>query len=447
VSPSRLSARALPESLCVGAGILFLTLSSALGFAAGTAEPVTDGPGDYKGSYGSPDYVTRSLSLESRVGQKADLLAIARDPPPGLPPLPVPEENPLTREKIELGRKLFFDRRLSLNGTQSCAMCHIPEQGFTNNELATAVGLEGRDVGRNAPSLYNVGYKTRLFHDGRETTLEQQAWQPMVNPVERANPSIGWVLAKLGALEDYDGRFEAAFDSRDLNMNTVAEALASYQRTLLAAASPFDRWYYGGDAEAMSASAQRGFDLFTGRAGCSSCHLTGEDHALFTDQSRHNIGTGYERAMAPAPTPRPVTLAPGVFVTVNPEMVAMVSGPGAGNDLGRYEVTGDPDDRWRYQTPSLRNLALSAPYMHDGSLLTLDEVVAFYNRGGVPNPLLDARIRPLGLSAQEEADLVAFLEALTGDYRPLVLDAFAAPVGDAGSGHEGSSGSLPEESG
>lgn len=419
-----------------GATMPAAALMAALMTAPPGTHAVVDGPGDYKGDYDSPDYVTRSYSLEARVGKETDLLAWAYNPPLGLPPLPVPEGNPLTRKKIELGRKLFFDRRLSLNGTQSCAMCHVPEQGFTNNELATAVGLEGQIVGRNAPTLYNVGYKTRMFHDARESTLEQQAWQPMVNPVEMANPSIGWVIAKLRELKDYDSLFEAAFGDRDVTMNSVAEALASYQRTLLVANSPFDRWHFGDEEDALDASAKRGFELFTGRASCSSCHLIGEDYALFTDDGLHNTGTGYERAMGEAPGPRRVALAPGIFAEVSAENVAVVSNLGAGNDLGRYEVTGNVNDRWHYKTPTLRNVALTAPYMHDGSMLTLDDVVAFYNRGGVPNPLQDTRIRPLGLSAQDKADLLAFLESLTGDYRPLVLDAFAAPVGDVGSRYD-----------
>lgn len=411
-------------------------LAAALMAASPGTDAVVDGPGDYKGHYDSPDYVTRSYSLEARVGQETDLLARARNPPLGLPPLPVPEGNPLTREKIQLGRKLFFDRRLSLNGTQSCAMCHIPEQGFTNNELATAVGLEGQNVGRNAPTLYNVGYKTRLFHDARESTLEQQAWQPIVNPVEMANPSIGWVIEQLREYKDYRGLFEAAFGDRGVTMNTVADTLASYQRTLLAANSPFDRWYYGDEEDALDTSAKRGFELFTGRGNCNSCHLIGEDHALFTDDTVHNTGTGYARAMAEEPGPRRVALAPGIFGEVSPANVAVVSAPGRGNDLGRYGVTGDVNDRWHYKTPTLRNVALTAPYMHDGSMLTLEDVVAFYNRGGVPNPLQDSRIRPLGLSARDQADLLAFLESLTGDYGPLVLDAFVAPVGDVGSRYE-----------
>jgi cytochrome c peroxidase len=251
-----------------------------------------------------------------------------------------------------------------------------------------------------------------------------------------ANPSIGWVIAKLQGLKDYDGLFEAAFGDRGPSMSTVAEALASYQRTLLAGNSAFDRWYYGGEKDALSASAQRGFALFTDRGQCNSCHLIGEDHALFTDDAVHNTGTGYARAMIDKAGPRQVILAPGVFGEVSPENLAVVSTLDGGNDLGRYEVTGDVDDRWHYKTPTLRNVALTAPYMHDGSMLTLEDVVAFYNRGGVPNPLQDPRIRPLELSAQDEADLVAFLESLTGEYRALVLDAFVAPVGDLGSRYD-----------
>ncbi len=404
--------------------------------ALGDIDPA-DGPGDYRDRYEDADYRTRSQALAARVGQPADLLAIAQHPPLGLPEVPVPADNPLTHERIALGRKLFYDRRLSLNGTQSCAMCHIPEQGFANNELATAVGLEGQDVGRNAPSLYNVAYQTRLFHDGRERSLEHQAWQPLINPIEMGNPSIGWVLARIKSLPDYARLFEQAFGGRGPSMDTVGQAIASYERTLLAADSPFDRWYYGGDPAALGESARRGFTLFAGRAGCSACHPVGVRNALFTDQDLHHTGVGYARSMGGPSGPRRVVLAPGVFGEIAPEVLASVSRPATANDLGRYRVTRDPADRWSFKTPSLRNVALTAPYMHDGSLRRLEDVVDFYDRGGIPNPLLDPRIRPLGLTAQEKADLVAFLESLTGDYRRLVLDAFAAPLGDVGSERRG----------
>ncbi|MEW8584160.1 MAG: cytochrome c peroxidase, partial [Candidatus Thiodiazotropha sp.] len=178
-------------------------------------------PGDDKQGYEEESYVTRSLDLESRRGEAADLLGIANSPPLGLPPIPVPADNPLTREKIELGRRLFFDRRLSLNDTFSCAMCHVPEQGFTSNELAMAVGIEGRSVRRNSPTVYNSAYASLLFHDGREESLEQQVWGPLLARNEMANPSVGYVLQKIRDIDDYDGRFEAAFDGRGVSMETL----------------------------------------------------------------------------------------------------------------------------------------------------------------------------------------------------------------------------------
>ena len=387
-------------------------------------------PGDDKAGYETADYVTDSVSLVQRRGKDANLLGLLKAPPLGLPPVPVPPDNPVTRAKIELGRKLFYDRRLSLNHTFSCAMCHIPEQGFTSNEMATAVGIEGRSVRRNAPTLYNTAYLTRLFHDGREFSLEQQIWGPLLATNEMGNPSVGAVIETLRRLPDYQGRFETAFAGQSPSMETLGMALASYERALVSANSPFDRWYFGGQDEALGASARRGFELFAGDAGCVACHTIDEDHALFTDNELHNTGIGYAESMAPAAAAHPVMLAPGVRVTLAPELIGAVSGPRQ-SDLGLYEVTQDPDDRWKYRTPSLRNVALTAPYMHNGSLATLRDVLDFYHRGGHPNPLLDARIRPLDLTNDDLDDLLAFLESLTGDnIDTLVSDAFAAPIGN-----------------
>ncbi len=395
-----------------------------------TEQPALSSAGDYKGGYDSGAYRTRSRSVTARSGEPADLVALATTPQLGLPPLPVPAENALTPERVELGRKLFFDRRLSLNDTFSCAMCHIPEQGFTSNEMATAVGFEGRSVRRNTPSLYNVAYLRRLFHDGREDALEQQVWGPLLARNEMANPSVGAVLRKLRQMPDYAGRFEAVFDGRGPGMETLGQALAAYQRTLVSGNSPFDRWHFGGDETALDASAKRGYALFAGKAGCVSCHSVGQEQALFTDQQLHNTGLGYHNSMGIRAPKKRVTLAPGVFVDVDWDIIEDVGEPPPA-DLGLYEITQDPNDRWKYRTPSLRNVALSAPYMHDGSLGTLEDVVRFYDRGGVPNPLLDPRLRPLGLSDREVDDLVAFLRSLTGsNVDTLVSDAFAAPVGD-----------------
>ena len=388
------------------------------------------GPGDDKQGYETAGYRTHSRALHKPRGKPVDLIQFARHPPLGLPPLPKREPVRLSRDSVALGRKLFFDRRLSLNNTISCAMCHVPEQGFTSNEMATAVGIEGRTVRRNAPTVLNAAYNALLFHDGRENRLAQQVWGPLLAKNEMGNPSVGFVLDKVRTLPDYAGLFEKAFDGEAPNMLNLGEALAAYQMTLNAADSSFDRWYFGGDQAAVSEAAKRGFRLFTGKAGCSSCHLVGEESALFTDQQLHNTGIGYRASLPERAPGERVQLAPGVFVEVPNKIIDQVGAPPPA-DVGRYEITQDPADRWKYKTPSLRNVALTAPYMHDGSIPTLREVVEFYNRGGEPNPLLDPRIRPLGLSESEIDDLVAFLKSLTGGNLPdLVADAQAAPIGD-----------------
>ena len=389
------------------------------------------GPGDPREGYERSDFRTRSVRLEARRGAPTDLAARVRDVPLGLPPVPVPADNAVTPAKVGLGRRLFYDRRLSLNDTFSCAMCHIPEQGFTSNELATAIGIEGRSVRRNAPTVYNVAYLDRLFHDGRETRLEHQVWGPLLSRNEMGNPSIGAVVEKIRATPDYAGLFESAFAGRGLAMETIGMAIASYERTLLSGDSPFDRWHYAKDTTAVGEAVQRGFQLFTGKAGCSACHTVGTDAALFTDGALHNTGIGYAVSMATDPSPMRILVAPGQYLLVDRALVAQVS-ERPPSDLGLYEITQDPADRWKYRTPSLRNVALTAPYMHDGSLASLGDVVSFYDAGGTPNETLDPLIRPLGLRADERDDLVSFLEALTGsDVNTLVSDAFAAPIGDA----------------
>ena len=389
-----------------------------------------DGPGDRKEGYASTAYRTRSLDLQNRRGQPTDLLSHALEAPLGLPGLALPEGLALSRQSIALGRKLFFDRRLSLNNTLSCAMCHVPEQGFTNNELATAVGLEGRTVRRNAPTLYNVGFATRLFHDGREDQLAQQVWGPLLAKNEMGNPSIGHVINKIRALPDYTELFESAFGGVGPGMQSIGNALAAYQLTLNAADSPFDRWYFDGDEAAVPQQVKQGFELFRGKAACASCHLVAKDYALFSDNRLHNTGIGYLSSAVSEETTQRVQLAPGVFVQVDKQLIAKVGEPLMA-DLGLYEITEDPADRWKFRTPTLRNVALSAPYMHDGSIATLREIVQFYNRGGVENELLDPLIKPLHLTGEEVEALVALLQALTGgNVAELVSDAFAAPVGD-----------------
>jgi len=391
------------------------------------------GPGDYKEGYEGQDYQTRAQSLEGRLGTRTDLLANVNTSPLGLPAVPIPANNPISAVRIELGRLLFFDRRLSHNNTISCAMCHVPEQGFTSNEMATAVGIEGRTVRRNSPTIYNVAYHERLFHDGRETTLEQQVWSPLLARNEMGNPSVGRVIEQISSIPRYREMFASAFDGRPISMETTGMALASYERTLVSANSNFDRWYYGGEDQALSAEQQAGFNLFTGKAGCSSCHLVNEEYALFSDHLLHNTGVGYQRSMARKTGDSRVLIAPGEFVVVKEGSVAG-STEKAASDLGLYEITENPVDRWKYRTPGLRNIVLTAPYMHNGSVSSLREVIDFYNDGGIENELLDPLVRPLGLNEMEIGQILSFLESLTGDnVDRLVSDAFTVPIGNTDS--------------
>jgi cytochrome c peroxidase len=386
--------------------------------------------GDNKDHYEQENYQTQSIALTARKGKAIDLLSATKHAILGLPPVPVPANNPLSAAKISLGRKLFYDRRLSFNNTVSCALCHVPEQGFTSNELATSIGVEGRSVRRNAPTVYNVAYAQKLFHDGRESTLEQQVWGPLLAHNEMANPSIGHVLDKIYNIPDYKNLFETAFH-RPASMETVGMALASYERTLNSADSPFDRWHFGKNANAISPAAQRGYQLFTGKAACSACHSLSQQNALFTDQQLHNTGIGYSQSMSKTPETRNVQIAPGVFTNVTAISTQSVEENKA-SDLGQYEITQNPAHRWSYKTPSLRNVGLTAPYMHNGSLAQLQDVVDFYNKGGAANENLDPLIKPLHLDAQEQTDLVVFLQTLTGsNVQSLVTDAFAAPIGDS----------------
>ena len=331
--------------------------------------------------------------------------------------------------QVALGRKLFFDRRLSFNGTVSCGMCHIPEQGFTHNELATPVGIEGRSVRRNAPSLYDVADRHTLFHDGRETSLELQVWSPLLAANEMGNPSIGFVLDRIAAAPDYATRFAAAFAERP-NVHNLGQALAAYERTLLTNDSPFDRWYLRHESAALSADAERGFAVFRSK-GCTGCHTVGADHTRFTDDLFHDTGIGYHAALGRSRDVSRLQVAPGVVIDVRSQLRAPVA-----NDLGRYEITQAPVDRWKFRTPTLRNVALTAPYMHDGSLATLREVIAHYDAGGVPHDGQDPRIQPLALSQIEVSCLLAFLHSLTGaNVSDLTRDARTAPVGDVGSVH------------
>ena len=411
-----------------GYALAFILFSWLVASLSAEEKPDVPGPGDYREGYEETDFQTQSRSLAAGRGATIELTGLVAVPPIGLPAVPVPANNPVTKVGVQLGRKLFFDRRLSPNNTLSCAMCHVPEHGFTHNEMQTSVGIEGRTVRRNAPTIYNVAYLKRLFVDGRETTLETQVWSPLLAFNEMGNPSVGAVIEKIESLDDYSRMFEEAFD-RGPGMETIGMALASYQRTLLAGGSAFDQWNTQGDKSAISEIAARGFVIFTGKAGCSRCHLAAGDTPLFTDDGFHNSGVGYKASTVSRAGRRTLAVAPGETLSIDTGNLDSVGGQRPG-DLGLYELTGRPEDRWKYRTPSLRNVAVTGPYMHDGSLASLEAVIRFYNQGGVPNEGLDPVLRPLDLDDEEVAALVAFLETLTGgNIAALVGDALAAPIG------------------
>jgi cytochrome c peroxidase len=346
--------------------------------------------------------VAGSLAVLCSLAGQADLLPQSRL---GLPPVPSPRDNPQTPEKVALGRALFDDKRLSVDGSVSCSTCHQPDRAFTDGR-SLAQGVRQQNGTRNAPTLINSAYLTSLFWDGRRGSLEEQAADPLVNPVEHGLDSHDEVLARVRADAAYVAGFRAAFDVApgSIRLEHVVKALAAFQRTLVAGDSPFDRYRYGGNPSALSDAQIRGLGLFAGRAGCTACHTIGKEDALLTDNAFHSIGIGQGRAQSRLAdrTTRLVRLSPAERdrgITSDPEVA----------ELGRFAVTLKPVDIGRFRTPTLRNVALTAPYMHDGSVPTLGEAVEreVYYRG------LESG-RPLILTPEEKADLVAFLEALTG---------------------------------
>lgn len=308
---------------------------------------------------------------------------VAIEAPLGLPPVPIPPDNPPTAESISLGRKLFYDTRLSGDDTISCATCHNPQLSFTDG-LPGSMGI-GKKIGpRNAPTVLNSAYYAMYFWDGRAASLEQQAGFPIANPIEMGQ-SHELSIRKFDKIPEYKQEFEKVFGPGRLTIEKIEMALASFERTVLSGDSPFDRYLYRDEKTAMSGPAIRGLRVFTDKkkGNCSTCHTVGETYSLFTDNKFHNLGAG-------------------------------TNTKGELTDLGRYVQTKVEADKGAFRTPGLRNCAQTGPYMHDGSLKTLKDVVEFYDGGGTSNPHLDPEIKELKLSAQEKADLVAFLESLTG---------------------------------
>lgn len=348
--------------------------------------------------------------------------------PQGLPPLAILADNPQTPEKIALGEKLFNDKRFSANGEIACSHCHAADKAFTDHKPVSD-GVQGLKGTRNAPTVINAAYFTSQFWDGREPSLERQATQPFLNPVEMALPSHEPILNIVRQDPAYQQAFQTVFGKSGaaIAMEEVTQAIAAFERTLIAGDSAFDRYYFGGDQSAMSPAQVRGFQVFLGQGRCVSCHTLEQDHALFMDNRFHNIGIGINQVQDQVPELAAAFLkakAAGADVDKAVLMDKKTS------ELGRFAVTGTLDQMGTFKTSTLRNVAVTAPYMHDGSLKTLKEVVNHYNNGGANqpdervNPYLSGGIRPLKLSEEQVADLVAFLEALTSpEYAHVAMQA------------------------
>jgi cytochrome c peroxidase len=322
----------------------------------------------------------------------------------------IPADNPQTPEKISLGQKLFFDRRLSVDGTVSCSTCHDPALAFTERK-PTSVGIKGRVGQRNAPTVLNALYNKTQFWDGRVNTLEEQAALPIVNSVEMGHPNLDAAVAQIAAVEEYQQAFRAVF-GRPPNGPDLVRAIASYERTQLSFDSPFDH-FIAGETNAIDESAKRGWELFNTQARCNKCHAltdTQRDVTVFTDNDFHNIGIGIIRHNV-------VALARQAEQLIKSGDTAAIDRAAIQTDmsaLGRFLITKKEKDIASFKTPDIRNVLMTGPYFHDGSQETLWDVVDHYNKGdGLRNPYLDEDIQPLALSESDIDDLVAFMASLT----------------------------------
>jgi cytochrome c peroxidase len=355
----------------------------------------------------------------------AGAAAMAADgtaPPLGLPPVPIPADNPQTPEKIALGKKLFEDKRFSATGQVSCATCHDAKKAFTDSPLRVSDGIKqaGKALTgtRNAPTVVNAAYFDAQFWDGRSPSLEDQSRHPFVNPVEMGLKDHQPILKIARSDPAYAKAFEQVFGKKGpaVTMKEVTQAIAAFERTQIAGDSPFDRYYFKGDQKALTDQQKRGFELFVNKGRCVSCHVVEQSTALFTDNRFHNIGVGINGVQADVPA-----LA-GEFLKAKATLAQVdvkVLGDKRTSELGRFAISRNFEGLGSFKTSTLRNVAVTSPYMHDGSIKTLREVVVHYNNGGVTkegdpvNDFLSSGIRPLGLLDPEIDDLVAFLEALT----------------------------------
>ena len=319
-----------------------------------------------------------------------------------------PPDNPITDAKAKLGDMIFDEKRLSADNSVACNTCHSPRNGFTTHTAASR-GVGDQIGKRNAPSILNAMFYKSMFWDGRAASLEEQAKLPILNPVEMGQKDPKDVVAKLAAIPEFVEAFQKVFD-RPPNWEDLGKAVAAFERTRLSTEAPFDRFLHG-DEKALNASQRRGWALFTGKARCGSCHSYDPALPLFGDNRFHNTGVAAGKQNFDQLAKRAAqSAAAGSKAEI--DKLALETDY---SDLGRFLVTQKREDIGSFKTPFLRDVLLTGPYMHDGSLETLWDVVEFFNKGGERNPFLDAEMKPLGLTASEVEDLVNFLGALTSD--------------------------------
>lgn len=328
----------------------------------------------------------------------------------GLPPLSIPKDNKQTPAKIELGQKLFNDIRFSSNNTISCASCHQSDQAFADG-LETPKGVYNLTGSRNAPTIINAAFYQSYFLDGREPSLEAQSLGPFLNPVEHGLKDFNKILSVIRSDSYYPQKFKQVFNMPDnqITIQHVAKAIASFERTLIAGNSLFDQYYFGRDHSKLSESAARGHRLFRRKGNCANCHEVSFNNALFMDNRFYNIGVGFKRIK-----PMLGDIIPKLQKGMKAEELGL--SPKQISELGRFNVTHRISDLGKFKTPSIRNISLTAPYMHDGSMQTLEEVVDYYDKGGDKNRFLDAAIFPLHFTKQEKADLVNFMKSLNSSF-------------------------------
>ncbi len=315
---------------------------------------------------------SETKKVEAPPAYVSEVLPIAA-PPPGFEPVPEPPDNPSTPEKVALGRQLFFDKRLSVDGSKSCYSCHLNERGLTDG-LPVAEGAGGKKLTRSSPTLWNIGYHKELYWDGRSASLEKQGMAAWTGGNMGAKDHENEIVGKLNASPGYKAQFQKVFGT-DVTAENMMKAISAYERTIICGDTAFDKFQQG-DQTALSGEAKKGWELFRGKAGCGTCHAG----ILLTDLQYHNVGVGMDAAEP---------------------------------DAGRKKFTNEEKDTGAFKTPTLRNISMTAPYFHNGSKATLEEAVDFVLGGGYPNKYIDTKnLKKVKLTAAERSNLLAFLRSL-----------------------------------